>query len=104
MFFFIGGIQPREVELDRSPRACPACGRFELSRKRVDHYLSLFFIPLLPVQKGVPFLSCRKCGAVFDERGDAIGGDRRAGAGRCAHCGRPLEPDFRYCPVCGKGV
>jgi len=68
MFFFIGGIGPRTVTLDKQARICPECGRLALYHKRIDHYLSLFFIPVFPVKRGEPFLSCEGCGASFDRR------------------------------------
>jgi len=52
MYFVIGGVQPRTVLLSRQPRTCPACGYPKLFLKRIDHYLSLFFIPLIPVKRG----------------------------------------------------
>ena len=69
MFFFIGGIQPKTVTVDRQPRSCPSCGHFGVYLKRVDHYVSLFFIPVFPVKRGTPFLSCENCNAVIDEHG-----------------------------------
>ena len=68
MFFFIGGIQPRTVRLEKKMKFCPSCGRHELFLKRTDHYLSLFFIPVFPVKKGVPFLTCENCGSVLDAK------------------------------------
>ena len=104
MFFFIGGVQPKAVRLDKQPRVCPQCGHDELYLKRVDHYLSLFFIPLFPVKKGVPFLSCDNCHSVFDERGEVGGEPFRRAMRRCPYCGRQLEADFEFCPRCGKRI
>lgn len=69
MFFFIGGIQPKTVFVDRNPKPCSSCGQVKLYLKRIDHYLSLFFIPLFAVKRGMPFLICENCGSVFDEKG-----------------------------------
>jgi hypothetical protein len=101
MFFFIAGIQPKTVTLDETPRMCPACGLYQARLKRVDHYLSLFFIPLFPVKKGGPFVQCQRCGSVFSESGEAWGGTR-TGDRTCPGCGRPVEPGFRFCPSCGR--
>ena len=60
-FFFIGGIQPKTVTLDRQARTCPACGLAGAYTRRTDHYLSLFFIPLVRVKKGEPYLYCQRC-------------------------------------------
>lgn len=88
--FFIAGIQPKTVTIDDGPRICPACGLARARLKRVDHYLSLFFIPLFPVRKGTPFVHCEGCGG-------GPGGEGHL----CARCGRALEGRFRFCPHCG---
>jgi len=104
MFFFIGGVQPKTVRLDKQPRHCPACGQNAVYPKRVDHYLSLFFIPLFPVKKGALFLSCDNCHSVFDERGVAVDDGRKERPRTCPYCGRAIEADFDFCPRCGKKV
>lgn len=103
MFFFIGGIQPRTIDLDQQPVLCPSCGLYQARYKRVDHYISIFFIPLIRIKKGSPFLICERCGS------QAPGSDKRSynppfrdRAGLCKYCGRQLDQDFRYCPFCGK--
>ena len=101
MFLFIGGVQPRTKVLDREPRACPACGRPALRHERTDQCLSLFFVPLFQVKKGLRVLRCESCGSIFDEAGRRWappGG--RAGA-VCRFCGRDLAEDFVCCPYCG---
>jgi len=101
MFFFIGGIQPRTVDIDENPVLCPSCGLLRARHKRVDHYLSLFFIPVMPVKKGEPFLYCDRCGAQpGGQPGDYINSGNRS----CKNCGRKLESDFIYCPFCGKSL
>jgi len=104
MFFFIGGVNPRTVTLERQPRTCSICGRLALYLKRMDHYLSLFFIPLFPVKRGKPFLSCAGCGAVFDEHGGERREEQIFRARVCPSCGRQRELNFKYCPECGKPV
>ncbi|NLI83157.1 MAG: zinc ribbon domain-containing protein [Deltaproteobacteria bacterium] len=106
MFFFIGGIQPRTTTLDESARICPSCGLAQARLKRVDHYLSLFFIPLFPVKRGEPLLICDRCGSVFTPDGSPEGPLERKSTpevtGRiCRQCGGVLESVFRYCPYCG---
>jgi hypothetical protein len=98
---FIGGIQPKTKTLDNHPRTCPSCGLDRAYLKRTDHYFSLFFIPLIRVSRGKPFLAGEVCGGIFDEQGrGAVPGrlDRR----RCPGCGERIEPSFRYCPYCGR--
>lgn len=104
MFFLIGGVQPKTILVDKQARSCPACGHFEVFLKRVDHYLSLFFIPLFPIKKGAPFLVCENCRTVFDERGNRTGVEQTVSERRCAQCGRPVNPDFTFCPYCGKAI
>ncbi|MFP5213380.1 MAG: zinc ribbon domain-containing protein [Acidobacteriota bacterium] len=102
MFFFIGGIQPRTVTIDETPRLCPACGLAQARLRRVDHCLSLFFIPLFPVKRGEPVLMCDRCGAVSPP--DAPPGGVAMAADRCRKCGFRVESDFRYCPHCGSRI
>jgi RNA polymerase subunit RPABC4/transcription elongation factor Spt4 len=104
MFFLIGGLQPKTILVDKQARSCPACGHFEVFLKRVDHYLSLFFIPVFPVRRGRPFLACENCKAVFDEHGSKMSTEQTPSERRCAHCGRPIDPDFAFCPYCGKAL
>jgi hypothetical protein len=100
MFFLVGGISPKTVVLDASPRRCPACGLFQARVQRVDHYLNLFFIPLWRVKKGMPLLVCNRCGTLSPP--DAAAQSAAASAVQeCANCGQPLAADFRYCPHCG---
>lgn len=98
MFFFIGGIQPRTRRISDTPKLCPSCGHYTAWLKRVDHYLSLFFIPLFPVRRGEAVLMCERCGLVFDEEGRTMA----MGDSRCRYCGRELGADFTFCPYCGK--
>ncbi|MBN1938429.1 MAG: zinc ribbon domain-containing protein [Candidatus Aminicenantes bacterium] len=102
MFFFIGGLGPKTIVLDDPPRPCPSCGRTSCRLTRTDHYLSLFFIPLFRVKKGEPVRACRECGAFCGEnRANSfppVDGEHPA---VCRTCGRPLEPDYVFCPKCG---
>ena len=99
MFFFIGGLQPKTIDIDGKPVLCPSCGLLRAGYKRVDHYLSLFFIPLIPVKKGEPFLYCDNCGV--PSRSQLSKGYSNV-TRSCKNCGRKLESDFIYCPFCGK--
>ena len=72
---------------------------------RLDHYISLFFIPLIPIKRGEPFLECNRCGGVFDETGHPyVSPVEDRSAGTCPQCGRPINPGFRYCPNCGQRI
>ena len=103
-FFFIGGIQPKTVTVDRQPRSCPSCGHVGVYLKRVDHYMSLFFIPLFPVKRGTPFLLCENCKTVIDERGPRTDFERPPAKNICPFCGGAVEGDFAFCPYCGKAL
>ncbi|WP_083764004.1 zinc ribbon domain-containing protein [Syntrophobacter fumaroxidans] len=104
MFFFIGGVQPKTITLDQTPRLCTACGLAQARLKRVDHYLSLFFIPLIPVKRGEPMVVCDRCGAASSpDQPPGVAAERRRRDG-CSRCGYPVEADFRYCPQCGSRI
>jgi hypothetical protein len=87
---FIAGVSPKTKILDANPRRCPRCGLPGARLKRVDHYLTLFFIPLFPIRKGEPFLGCDRCEGI--ERPEGLS---------CAKCGKALRPEFKFCPFCG---
>jgi hypothetical protein len=99
---FIGGVQPRSRRLESDPRTCPSCGAAKAYLKRTDHYISLFFIPLIPISRGQPMLACESCGGVFDERGQSVYLPSGDGLKRCLGCGERVEPSFTYCPYCGR--
>jgi RNA polymerase subunit RPABC4/transcription elongation factor Spt4 len=103
MCFFVAGVQPRTRTVDPTPRRCPQCGLHQAELRRVDHYISLFFIPLFRVKEGEPFLYCRRCERFMaDGRGAAPFTEAGAPSRMCRHCGRQLEKGFNYCPNCGQ--
>ncbi|NWF55360.1 MAG: zinc ribbon domain-containing protein [Syntrophaceae bacterium] len=98
-------MQPRKVQVDDQARACPRCGLPSARLKRLDHYISLFFIPLIPIKRGGTFLECSRCGGVFDETGYPQPSPFEFQAPlACPSCGRPVGPEFRYCPNCGQRI
>lgn len=103
MFFFIGGVQPKTVVLDSTPRLCRECGLAQARLKRVDHYLSLFFIPIIPVKRGVPVIVCDRCGSVSSPEGE---GEKTVplvpDPSVCSQCGGSVDPSFQFCPHCGR--
>jgi len=104
MFLFIGGVQKKTIFPDDQTVICPSCGLLQARMKRVDHYFSLFFIPLFRVKRGEPFLACPKCGVVSGEPYGGFPGPLQDQPARCPHCSRVLEPTFQYCPSCGRPV
>ena len=101
---FIGGISPKIKVLDQKPAICPVCGLAQAYYKRVDHYLSLFFIPVLRVKKGEPFLMCERCERSVHEMGEEYQDFLDRQGARCRHCNRALHTEFQYCPYCGKKI
>ena len=101
--FFIAGIQPKTQRLDAQPQRCPACGLAQAYTTRVDHYLSLFFIPLIRVKKGEPFLLCEQCQRPVEESGAAARQAPSAdGQTVCAACRKAFDGSYNYCPHCGQ--
>jgi len=90
--FFIAGVQPKTKTLDKNARICPDCGLKRAHYQRVDHYVSLFFVPLLRVKKGLPVLICDGCRQTVKSFSDR----------RCRACNNVMEPGFKYCPYCGE--
>ncbi len=106
MFFFIAGIQPKTKVLDDTPKMCPVCGLYRARLKRIDHYFSVFFIPIFRVKKGEPVLVCDLCGPVSsDMASEREAVPSRMKTGRepiCPSCGSKVQADFRFCPYCGQ--
>jgi hypothetical protein len=91
--------------VDEQPRVCPGCGLPSARLKRLDHYISLFFIPLIPIKRGERFLECNRCGGVFDETGrPQPGAFQREAAPSCPGCGREIAQGYKFCPYCGQRV
>jgi hypothetical protein len=99
--FIIAGISPKTKILDNNPRICPACGLAQACLKRVDSYFNLFFIPLIRVKKGEPFIICDRCESMSSEMASAYSPGSIRPAAKCNACGQPLDQEFRYCPHCG---
>ena len=101
--FFIVGISPKTKILDQNAKRCPVCGLHQAYYKRVDYYLSLFFIPLLRVKKGDPFIMCDRCERAVSEFGPDFSRQTGDTPKTCRFCNRSLDGDFNYCPyVCLK--
>ncbi|MCG6972235.1 MAG: zinc ribbon domain-containing protein [Desulfobacterales bacterium] len=101
--FLIGGVTPKMKVLDNTPRRCPVCGLHQAYYKRVDHYFNLFFIPIVRVKKGEPFIMCERCEKAVNEfDAEDRSGRLDVAPSTCPHCGKTLDESFRYCPYCGK--
>jgi len=105
-FFFIGGIQPKTITIDSMPRLCPVCGLLRAQLKRIDHYVSLFFIPIFPIKRGETVLVCDRCGVV--ERSEPYFSPETHKPPKtvlaCPGCGKGISPEFRFCPFCGRAI
>ena len=102
--FLIAGVSPRIKVLDDKPMLCPVCGLAQAYFKRIDQYFNLFFIPILRVRKGEPFIMCERCERNIHEMGEAYQDWLDTQNTICRHCGRALHRDFRYCPFCGTKI
>ncbi|MBN1654458.1 MAG: zinc ribbon domain-containing protein [Deltaproteobacteria bacterium] len=102
MFFFIAGVQPRTIRIEKLEMSCPLCGHNTLYKKRIDHYLSLFFIPFFPLKRGNAFTACDNCGALGGDAAKSPFQPRTEEPNRCSHCRAALDPTFQYCPYCGR--
>ncbi|MGD8961865.1 MAG: zinc ribbon domain-containing protein [Desulfobacterales bacterium] len=101
---FIAGVSPKKKVLDQNPRRCSVCGLHQAYMQRVDHYLSLFFIPIFRVKKGVPFIVCDSCAQTGHGFGPEYTRPQSDSPPTCRSCGKALNEDFNYCPQCGKRV
>jgi hypothetical protein len=99
--FLIAGIQPKTRIVDATPRRCPQCGLYQARLQRIDHYFSLFFIPLLPVKRGNSFLYCERCQGPSGETTQQVEPGSKK---NCQTCGHRLASGFRFCPGCGRPV
>jgi ribosomal protein S14 len=102
--FIIAGVSPKTTILDKNPRRCPVCGLHQAYFTRVDHYFSLFFIPLIRVKKGEPFIMCDRCKGQISEFGEEQNARSGKQQNKCRNCGRGIDKDFDFCPYCGKHV
>lgn len=102
--FLIAWVSPKTKILDKNPRLCPVCGLARAYFKRVDHYFNIFFIPILRVKKGEPFIMCDNCERNIHDFGMEDNLWQGKKDLRCTNCGRALHKDFKFCPFCGKQV
>jgi len=104
-FFFIGGVQPKIKVLEETPRRCPRCGLHQAYLKRVDHYLSVFFIPVLKIKTGQPVLICNRCEQPAHDSGSDLSRSSQPVSSTtksCRSCDRNFPADHIFCPICGR--
>lgn len=101
--FLIAGVQPRTRRVENEPKRCPSCGQERAYTTRVDHYLSLFFIPLIRVKQGEPFLLCDGCQRPMENFQPPVREAPPSGSSRvCVACKKAFDASFKYCPHCGQ--
>jgi len=98
---FIAGVSPKTTVLDQTARLCPVCGLARARMQRVDHWLSLFFIPVFRVKKGAAFLFCDRCDRPANGMPAGPAAEPETTQAGCTACGKPLDEDHRFCPYCG---
>ena len=101
---FIAGISPKTKVIDQNPHRCPVCGLNQAYAKRVDHYVSLFFIPVIRVKKGEPVIMCDRCERTTHEFEPDFGHQPTDDEKHCRYCGKPLNSNFKFCPYCSKRI
>jgi len=101
---FIAGVSPKTKALDQNPRRCPVCGLNQAYYKRIDHYLSLFFIPVLRVKKGEPFIACERCERTIHEFGPEYAHRTEADTLKCRYCAKSVGKNYKFCPHCGSRI
>lgn len=101
--FLIAGVQPKTRRVDENPQRCPVCGLMQAYTTRMDHYLSLFFIPLIRVKRGDPFLLCEHCERSMETSFEPAPSPPLDGTDRvCVACRKRFDRSFKYCPHCGQ--
>lgn len=119
---FIGGIAQGRKDFDffRQTMICKKCGRYSsISVFMVYTYFSFFFIPLFKWGKKYYAVS-NCCNTVYAidaelgrsiERGEAVTlreedltmiGMNDSRTNNCPDCGYLLNPEYEYCPKCGR--
>jgi rubrerythrin len=63
-------------------------------------------LPVIRVKRGNPFLQCQSCGSLSHGSGEAWDGylQEERPVRNCPYCSKPLDPEFRFCPFCGKSI
>ena len=122
--FFIGifGVDQAKKEMAvQNNTTCVSCGR--LTRYHIFKtysYFHIFFIPTFRWNVKY-FVQADCCGMISEldpeigrrfaageshsiqpEHLFSFGGQQRSQSRTCHQCGRSFDPDFQYCPYCGK--
>ena len=111
------GVHRKEKPVENGLTVCRYCSNCrcerELKEYRVRRYFALFFIPLLPVDKGESVLRCSGCGHLYHVHADdyaaagAAKGDYPVISLPCIYCQKMIpvtvtgKATVVECPRCG---
>ena len=83
----------RDVNSVLERERCARCGFFsDFRRQREQRYFTLFFLPVFPMSKADPVVTCNRCGTSYHTNHYPS----QPGAGMDAH----LEKAVLLCPAC----
>jgi len=115
--FFIGifGIQNGSKEIREYSNTICQCGRLSRAILIEEYmYFHFFFIPVFKWGRKY-YVQSRCCGRIFSvpeeyvdelKKSDTVDFERlreiKEVPRRCPECGYPIQPDFTFCPHCGK--
>jgi len=67
MFIIIFGLSGVTLSTGKGTFFCPNCdGRQEYRYKTIRNFFTLYFIPLIPLNKSGEYVQCKNCGQMFD--------------------------------------
>jgi hypothetical protein len=104
MWFIIAGTKSVERTIASGSFFCPCCeAETPFVRRKVTNYLTLFFIPLIPLGQAGQVVRCERCVTSFDA---GILGSRPAqhqlqpAPWRCQQCHNMNPHEYTACVSC----
>jgi len=64
----IFGMRGVTTTPDKGTFVCPECGKSNYKLKRVRRFFTLYFIPVIPLNKLGEYVECQSCSNTFNER------------------------------------
>jgi ribosomal protein L37AE/L43A len=66
MMFIVFGTRGRHKKLGEGIFNCPQCGQQRAyHHKKIQRYLSLYFVPVVPMDTVTEYIECQTCGTTF---------------------------------------